>query len=173
MSDLVRLRPVEEPDLELLQRLDTDRALSEPFEWRGFRDARQRRRAWEKDGYLGEDYSLLAVLTADDVFAGFVSWWPLGPPVRRHTCIEMGIHLFPEYRGKGLGTAAQRMLAEYLFETTIAHRLEATTDVDNIAEHKALEHAGFVREGIMRQRGFQGGRWRDDVLYARLRSDVL
>jgi hypothetical protein len=32
----VRLRPFTEPDLELFDRLATDPALSEPFEWVGF-----------------------------------------------------------------------------------------------------------------------------------------
>ena len=48
--DAVRLRPVEEGDLDALGRIDMDPAVSEPFEWRGFRDPRARRRRWEKDG---------------------------------------------------------------------------------------------------------------------------
>lgn len=63
------------------------------------------------------------------------------------------------------------MLAEYLFSTTLAHRLEATTEIDNHAEQRALEKAGFVREGVLRGRGFVRGEWRDGVMYARLRDD--
>jgi hypothetical protein len=37
-DDKVRLRPVEERDLDALGRIDTDPSVSEPFEWRGFRD---------------------------------------------------------------------------------------------------------------------------------------
>ena len=43
--------------------------------------------------------------------------------------------------------------------------------MDNIAEQKALEPIGFRREGIMRGLAFDGGRWHDAVLYARLRTD--
>ena len=60
----VVLRPVEEPDLADLERLDLDPALSEPFQWRGFRDWRARRRRWEIDGYLGDDDALLVVAGA-------------------------------------------------------------------------------------------------------------
>jgi hypothetical protein len=35
-DDPVRLRPIEEADLNLLRRLDTDPAASQPFEWTGF-----------------------------------------------------------------------------------------------------------------------------------------
>jgi RimJ/RimL family protein N-acetyltransferase len=90
-----------------------------------------------------------------------------GPP----GCLEIGILLFPEHRGKGLGTAAQRLLADHLFSTTLANRLEATTEIDNVAEQRALEHAGFVREGVLRGRGFGRGKWRDGVMYSRLRDD--
>jgi RimJ/RimL family protein N-acetyltransferase len=87
-------------------------------------------------------------------------------------CLEIGALLFPEHRGRGLGTAAQRLLVEYLFATTLANRLQAITDVENLAEQQALERIGFRREGVMRGLAFIGGRWRDGVLYARLRGDM-
>lgn len=166
-----RLRPVEEADLESLGRIDTEPAVSEPFEWRGFRDKGARRKRWEKDGYLGSNDSLLVVALPDGTFTGIVVWkWieESGPA----GCVRIGILLFPEHRGKGIGTAAQRLLAAYLFSTTTAHRLEAATEIDNIAEQRALERAGFTREGVMRGRGFVRGEWRDGVMYSRLRTDA-
>jgi RimJ/RimL family protein N-acetyltransferase len=41
--------------------------------------------------------------------------------------------IVPEFRGQGYGTAAQRLLTGYLFATTTAHRVEAGTDVENLA----------------------------------------
>ncbi len=169
-DDKVRLRPVEERDLDALGRIDTDPAVSEPFEWRGFRDPRARRRRWEEDGYLGSENSLLVVALPDGTFAGIVAWKWIATS-RPRGCLQIGILLFPEHRGQGLGTAAQRLLADYLFSTTPANRLEATTDIDNVAEQRALEDAGFVREGVLRGRGFARGQWRDGVMYARLRDD--
>jgi [ribosomal protein S5]-alanine N-acetyltransferase len=166
----VVLRPVEERDLPELERLDIDPSLSEPFQWRGFRDWRGRRRRWELDGYLGDDDALLVVARDDGTFAGIVAWsWvrTSGPP----GCLQIGILLLPDHRGCGVGTAAQRLLADYLFDHTTAHRLEATTGVDNLAEQRALEHAGFIREGLLRGRGWLNGEWRDGYIYARLRTD--
>lgn len=170
-EDLVRLRPVGERDLEALERVDTDPALSKPFEWTGFQDPRARRRRWEQDGYLGGDYSLLIVALPDGTFVGFVCWWPVRTGGPREACLEIGILLFPDHRGKGLGSAAQRLLADYLFSTTLTNRLQALTDVDNIAEQRALRRAGFSSEGVMRGAAFVGGRWRDAALHARLRED--
>lgn len=60
---------------------------------------------------------------------------------------------------------------DYLFRFTTAHRLEAGTDAENIAEQKALERIGFTREGVLRQVAFRDGAWRDHVLYGLLRDD--
>lgn len=169
-NDKVCLRPVEERDLEALSRIDTDPAVSEPFEWRGFRDPRRGRRRWEEDGYLGSEASLLVVALPDGTCAGVVEWRWLATSGPRG-CVQIGILLFPEHRRKGLGSAAQRLLADYVFSTTLANRVEATTEVDNVAEQRALERAGFVREGVLRGRGFGRGQWRDGVMYARLRDD--
>jgi RimJ/RimL family protein N-acetyltransferase len=43
--------------------------------------------------------------------------------------------------------------------------------VDNVAEQRALERAGFLREAVMRGTGFARGSFRDGVVYARLRTD--
>jgi RimJ/RimL family protein N-acetyltransferase len=91
--------------------------------------------------------------------------------VRLGSCYEIGLALLPEHRGHGLGTAAQRLLVDYLFKYTTAHRLEALTDTENIAEQKALERIGFKREGVMRGVFFQRGTWRDQAIYALLRDD--
>lgn len=84
---------------------------------------------------------------------------------------EIGIGLLPEHRGRGVGTEAQRQLVGYLFATTTANRLQAGTEVDNLAEQRALERVGFRREGVQRGLHFRAGRWRDGVMYGLLRAD--
>ncbi len=84
----------------------------------------------------------------------------------------LGIGLLPEARGRGIGSAAQRLAAEYLFDTTEFDRVEATTDVDNLAEQRSLEKAGFTREGVTRGAQLRGGIRRDVVDYGLLRSDL-
>jgi RimJ/RimL family protein N-acetyltransferase len=107
---------------------------------------------------------------ADGTVVGIGSWRAQdrgGPP---GGCYEIGLALLPEHRGRGLGTAAQRLLVDHLFGCTIANRLEATTDADNLAEQKALERVGFAREGVLRGAVFRAGAWRDLVLYGLLRE---
>lgn len=83
----------------------------------------------------------------------------------------IGIEVLPEARGKGFGTEAQRLLADWLFSTTSAYRVEASTDVDNLAEARSLEKAGFTREGVARRAQFRAGAYHDLVMFSRLRDD--
>jgi RimJ/RimL family protein N-acetyltransferase len=85
--------------------------------------------------------------------------------------MRVGAALLPSQRGKGFGTIAQRALCDYLFSTTVVHRIEAGSDIENIAEHRALEKAGFTRDGMMRQAQYRDGRWHDMAFYSRLRTD--
>jgi RimJ/RimL family protein N-acetyltransferase len=62
------------------------------------------------------------------------------------------------------------LLVQYLFDTRPVHRLEAYTEVDNLAEQHALEKSGFVREGVLRELFFRDGAWRSSVVYAQLRT---
>jgi RimJ/RimL family protein N-acetyltransferase len=84
---------------------------------------------------------------------------------------QIGIELIPSARGQGLGTEAQRLIADWLFVTTPANRVEASTDVDNLPEQRSLEKAGYRREGVARGAQFRGGAYHDLVYYARLRAD--
>jgi RimJ/RimL family protein N-acetyltransferase len=167
----IRLRPIRESDLPVLERLAVDPLTSGTFGWHGFRDPGARRRRLAEDGFLGRDPRNLAVAFArDDSCIGDVSWLavPTGPT---STCWNIGIVILPEFRGRGYGTVAQRLLADYLFATTTANRVEAETDVGNLAEQRALEKAGFIREGVRRGSQFRDGKWRDMAIYSRLRDD--
>ncbi|WP_433469733.1 GNAT family N-acetyltransferase [Spirillospora sp. CA-142024] len=171
MDDEVELRPVAEEDLAAVERLRSDPELCGPFLWEGWHDPRRYRRRWEENRMLGEDLGNLAV-AGGGRFLGIVSYHRV-PTTVRAWCWSVGISLLPEARGRGAGSRAQRLLAEYLFAHTLAHRVQAETEVDNIAEQRALEKAGFTREGVMRGYSFRDGRYRDEVLYSILRTEVL
>jgi RimJ/RimL family protein N-acetyltransferase len=165
----VRLRPVTEDDLVMFRRFLTEPGLIGTG-WAGFRDAQGPARRFAVDGYLGDESGRLIVEVDGRDAAGFVNWIARmysGPA--KHW--EIGIALLPEWRGRGIGWRAQAMLCDYLFRHTPAHRVEAGTRADNIAEQRALEKAGFVKEGTIRAADFGDGRWHDGCIYGRLRED--
>ena len=62
---------------------------------------------------------------------------------------DMGIEISPELQGKGLGTRALGLVAEYVFSNG-AHRVEGSTDESNLAMRRAFEKAGWKFEGILK-----------------------
>jgi RimJ/RimL family protein N-acetyltransferase len=86
---------------------------------------------------------------------------------------NIGIGLAPASRGHGVGAVAQRLLAEWLLATTDVDRIEASTDVANVAEQRALEKAGFTREGILRSAQERLDGRHDLYSYSLLRTDVV
>ncbi|GAA2796852.1 GNAT family N-acetyltransferase [Crossiella cryophila] len=104
---------------------------------------------------------------------GDVSWHPVSyGPSYACTAWNFGIALLPSARGRGLGVAAQRLLVEHLFASTDLDRVEASTDVENRAEQRALEKAGLRREGVLRGAQLRDGARRDIVVYGMVRSDL-
>nr|WP_269810685.1 GNAT family protein [Kineosporia rhizophila] len=126
---------------------------------------------WDVNGLLGEDEgTLLVCLSGEPV--GTISWHPVHyGPNRGSQALNLGIAIAPGARGQGVGTLAQRLAYEWLFRHTTVNRVEASTDVENVAEQKALEKAGYTREGVLRGTQFRRGHWHDLVQYSRLRND--
>jgi RimJ/RimL family protein N-acetyltransferase len=118
------------------------------------------------------------VAGAEASFVGMVGWRPVvsmsgrGVVRRSPSSLEIGIALLPEFRGRGLGAAAQARLVEYLFDHTPMHRIQAVTTAGNVAEERALQRAGFRKEGVLREVGLWRGQWVDAVMYSVLRHDV-
>ena len=122
---------------------------------------------------VATDVGRMIVALDDGTPIGSVSWHGVAyGPNRRSRAWNIGITIVPGHRGRGHGTAAQRMLADHLFATTDVNRVEASTDTRNVAEQRSLERAGFRREGVLRGAQYRVDRWHDLVLFARLRDDV-
>lgn len=85
---------------------------------------------------------------------------------------EIGIELHgTPRRGHGLGTEAVELLADHLFRTYDAGRVQASTALGNTAMRRVLEKTGFTFEGVLR--GFMpgpGGRV-DYTMYGLTRTD--
>ncbi|MFE1290595.1 GNAT family N-acetyltransferase [Streptomyces sp. NPDC058751] len=168
-TDTVHLRAFTEGDLPFLDRLCTDPDALGEFEWPGFGDPRARRKRWEADGYISADSTAVAIARADNTVVGIATWKPRGFP--SGVTYEIGVGVVPEHRSQGVGTAAQRLLVDYLLDHTTANRIEALTNGGNLAEQKALERLGFRQEGVMRGRSFQHGNYVDVLVYGLLRAE--
>lgn len=171
----VSLRRVVQADLHWLAAMSASRELSGEHNWSGPVDPLELADAWHQqlddDGFVNRLHGRL-VVGLDGEPIGDVAWrterWG---PSELSVCPAIGIALLPEYRGRGYGTQAQRLLVEYLFRVHNVHRVQSDTAADNPAEQRALERAGFVREGVVRDAEYRDGRYHDHILYGLLRRD--
>ncbi|MCM1541501.1 MAG: GNAT family N-acetyltransferase [Blautia sp.] len=70
---------------------------------------------------------------------------------RQHNKAEYGIFIGEDdARGKGIGTAAARLMLRYCFEEERLHRVYLRAFASNIQAIRSYEKAGFVREGLLR-----------------------
>ena len=169
----VRLRDVTLADADLLDAWAADPALQGGFNDFGQVHDPTPRDVLKKGPLRNERNGVLIVeRLADGAPIGTVGWHRVSyGPNAESSAWNFGIDIIPDARGQGFGSDAQRLLAGWLFEHTEANRVEASTDIDNVAEQRALEKAGFTREGVARGAQFRAGQHRDLVTYARLRGD--
>ena len=159
-------------DVAILERQNSGPEGSGEFGWQGLRSPGRYARRIESGELIGEDGGMLVIADDDGQVVGDVSWNRMlnGPPPQGY-CWNIGIWIAPEQRGQGHGAEAQRLLAAYLFEHTYLERVQAGTEAGNVGEQRALEKAGFTREGVLRRACFRGGEWRDMVVYSKLRGE--
>jgi RimJ/RimL family protein N-acetyltransferase len=82
---------------------------------------------------------------------------------------EIGLTLFADAQGQGIGTQAVRLLTDSLHEDGWP-RVQASTAVDNIAMRRVLERCGYAIEGVLRSFAPDGPAGRADyVMYASVR----
>ena len=128
-------------------------------------------KSFQEDGLLSQEHGTLVVVTCEsNQIVGDVSYRQVRYG-KASIAYNLGIVLAPEHRGKGYGVEAQQLLAEYLFSIYPIMRVEASTDSTNSAELRALEKAGFTREGVLRKAQWRNGAWHDLVMYSKLRGE--
>jgi RimJ/RimL family protein N-acetyltransferase len=167
----VTLRPLVEADIEVFDaQLDSEEAWT-PLQWFGHGSSARLRTALAERRLLKGEFNFMAVVAGEEL-AGRVGWFERswGPPATC-TCWEISIGILPQLRGRGIGTEAQRQLVAYLFAHTRVERIQAATDVENVAEQRALLAAGFTHEGTLRRCQWRMGAWHDQHLYSVLRGE--
>jgi RimJ/RimL family protein N-acetyltransferase len=109
------------------------------------------------------------VLEYDGNFAGALSFHTL---VLDEGKAEIGYWVTAAARGKGIATAATKLLTGYGFETIGFHRIEALVVESNRPSLKVLSNAGFTQEGVLRDKSCCDDGTRENmVLFAALRNE--
>lgn len=163
--------------LRLMDREDTDSVVA----WRNRDDVRKRfiyQAPFTREGH--EDWIRTMVETGKVVqmiICDLGTDRPLGSVYvrdidRQHHKAEYGIFIGEAAaRGRGVGTAAARLMLRYCFEEEGLHRIYLRAFADNAQAIRSYEKAGFVREGLLKDDVCIDGRYRDIVWMAAVRRE--
>ncbi len=84
---------------------------------------------------------------------------------REHSRAEYGIFIGEaSARGRGVGTAAAKLMLHYCFRQMGLHRIFLRALSDNQQAIRSYEKAGFTKEALLREDVFLDGAYRDVVL---------
>jgi RimJ/RimL family protein N-acetyltransferase len=168
----ILLRPFTQADIPFFDERTNDFSFHGEFNNFGLHSPGRMGNALAENGLLSARHGNLVITTLDGQIIGDVSYHQQSyGPNEASLAYNIGIAIAAEHRGKGYGTEAQQLLAAYLFSTYPVMRVEATTDIENIAEQRSLEKANFTREGVIRRAQWRAGNWHDMVLYSKLRGE--
>jgi aminoglycoside 6'-N-acetyltransferase len=134
-------------------------------EWWGLRDDPEHEREGLRNG--GRAFAI----EIDGALAGWLGYNEELDSDSRQASLD--IFLGPEYQGRGLGRAALRLAAGWLFDQRGHHRLTIDPACANTRAIHAYEAVGFRPVGVMRryERGADGD-WHDNLLLDLLRDEL-
>jgi ribosomal-protein-alanine N-acetyltransferase len=89
----------------------------------------------------------------------------------RNKRVAIGYIINPACRRQGIATEAVSAMLDHCFGELELHRVQAFIQPDNSASRALAEKLGFRCEGVLRDNLRVGGAWRDEMLYALLRTD--
>ncbi len=69
----------------------------------------------------------------------------------RDCTVGLGYVIARSHQRKGYATEATRAIINWAFQQSTIYRVNASTDVENIASQIVLEKAGMLREGLLRK----------------------
>jgi len=69
----------------------------------------------------------------------------------RDCTVGLGYVIARSHQRKGYATEATRAIINWAFQQSTIYRVNASTDVENIASQRVLEKAGMLREGLLRK----------------------
>lgn len=84
---------------------------------------------------------------------------------------NLGYWVAAACNGRGVGTAATRIIVRLAFEELGLHRIQACTLPHNVASQRILERVGFTRIGMAPRYLRIAGEWQDHAMFQLLADD--
>ena len=167
----LRLRPLCMRDEKDMFRYASDPEVARYVLWsphRSVADSRGFIRRLQRQYRGGQPSSCLVVLRKTGTVIGSIGFTSYHHDI---LTAEVGYSFARPFWNQGLATEALQAFLSLCFDRMHLHRVEAMHDVENPASGRVLAHNGMKPEGIIRQRVFNKGQWRDVQLWSLLSEE--
>ena len=153
------IRAIEEKDIDFLYKINTQEFRGDYQEFE-FESKQSMRKQFDSGAFCSDKFKMLIAQKEDKILGiVYISFVRTG-------LVNIGLVMCENERGKNLGTSITKIIVNYIFSNYDIARIQADTDINNVAAQKVLEKAGFIKEGIMSKYRFHHGKYNDSVLYA-------
>ena len=165
------LRPARMSDAADLYEYSKDPEVARHVLWDAYRsvgEARMYLKYVQRQYRLNEPASWGIELKATGRLIGTIGfmWWN-----QEYRSAEVGYSLSRAYWNHGLMTEALRAVIKFGFEEMNLNRIEAQHETTNPASGRVMEKVGMKKEGVLRQRLRNKGKFVDVALYSVLRGE--
>ena len=168
-SDSIRLRPMQEKDLEVFYSRFNNLEYRGAYFPLGLQSEASFRRKFHEDGFWNKEEGMLLIVTPDDEIAGEIEFFPIADYL---VGFELSYLIFgQEHTGKSYASHAVRLLTEYLFARLRTNRIQLNIHPDNEASRRVAIKNGYTFEGLMRGCWFHRGQYHDLEIWSILREE--
>jgi RimJ/RimL family protein N-acetyltransferase len=163
MADLVRLRPLDESDVDdIMTWVNEPEIVRNLAAFSGAPLTREQELAWVRQVRASTSDLVFSILAADDGrYLGQCGIHQIHArsKVGRLACIIAR----REEMGRGFGSASVRALLDHGFRTLGLHKLWLMVFSHNTRSRGIYSRLGFIEEGTLREEYFHEGHWHDMV----------
>lgn len=173
-SDLVRLRAWSSEDWEwdYCNSFDTQAVKLADFQVQLPKTVNESKNYSEKIANLSNNNGRIyfAVETLEGTNVGRINLYRID---ERNGTFQIGILIDRDYRGKGYGTAAMKILLEYAFMERRLNKYCGSIVDTNIGSSKMHKKLGCQQEGVCRQNIYMGGCYHDEILFGLTKEEYI
>lgn len=158
----ITIRTIEDEDLEIIHKWNSQMVRGDFQEFR-FQSLNELKKEYNENGLCSNEFQILMLKDkGSKIGLVYLNFY-------RDGIVKIGLVLNPESCNKGIGTIILKIMTKYLFNNYQVVRIEADTDVENIAAQKILKKVGFLKEGTLRKYRFHHGKYHNSYIYGLVR----
>lgn len=170
-GELVRLREYRQPDVELAYKYmnDLDVILNLGTDIPYPMTLEKEQQWYDRQRESNNSYSFAIETLEDSIYIGGCG---INEYDWKNGTAEIGIFIGnAQFRGKGYGTDAMKILIDFIFNYTNINRIQLSLFSFNQRAYKSYLKCGFKEEGRLRQRIFRYGEYHDQIVMGLLREE--